>query len=246
MSSGLAGIFAEAAALWRGDRDLWIRVAAVFYFLPMLALLFFASEPPAGDPDIAPEAAMQAALDWLAANAGWFAGAWLVQALGSCVLLALLLDPARPSLGQALGRAPRLLPGFLLVRLMTLLLVAAGSFAFLLPGLYAAGRTLVAGASYIAEPERGPFAAFVAGIRRTDRRGWMLLLAGMTLVAIYFVADMLLGSVGTLLGASGAASPFVRAPFVLVSAFVGAAMGLAQVLVEAAAYRRLAAPRQGI
>lgn len=244
MNAGLAGIFAEAAALWRGDRDLWIRIAAVFFFLPMLAVRLFVPEP--DQTNVAPEAAAQAALDWIGANIGWIAGELLIQALGSCVVLVLLLDRARPALGQAIGRGLRLLPGYVLVNLAATLMVIAGLFALILPGLYAVGRTFVAGADYVAEPGRGPFGALVGGIRRTENRGWMLLLVVMALVGVNYLLLVLLGSVGAALDASGISSPLVRAPFELVTALVGSAMALAQVLVQAAAYRRLEVPRQGI
>ncbi len=194
MNAGLAGIFAEAAALWRGDRDLWIRIAAVFFFLPMLAVRLFVPEP--DQTNVAPEAAAQAALDWIGANIGWIAGELLIQALGSCVVLVLLLDRARPALGQAIGRGLRLLPGYVLVNLAATLMVIAGLFALILPGLYAVGRTFVAGADYVAEPGRGPFGALVGGIRRTENRGWMLLLVVMALVGVNYLLLVLLGSVG--------------------------------------------------
>ncbi len=235
MKLDFSGAFAEALALFRRDRDVHLWVAAFFFFLPAFAGRLFLPEPQVADLD--PDATMTALLQWFADNAHWIAAQVLVQLLGVGTLLVLLLDSARPTIAQALMRALRLLPWLLLAQLLSLALVMLGTALFVLPGFYAIGRTFLTMAILVAEPERGPFGAFGASIARTHQLGWLLAL----MAVVVYIASSVPASVG-----APASLPLAKVLLDAIGAASVAAGGLAQVLLQIAVYRQLAAPRQGM
>ncbi|QIG79121.1 hypothetical protein [Stakelama tenebrarum] len=244
MTSDFPAIIADARTMWRGNRDLLLRVAGVFFFLPALALRLFVQ--PDMVEDVTLEQAFDATMEWAASNAHWLLAAQAVELYGSALVLLLLLDRGHPTLGEAMARTSRLLPSFLLLWLLTSLLSTIGTIAFILPGIYLIGRTFVVGAALMAEPEKGPGAAFATGIRATrGGRAWLLFLG----VALWWLASAM-GSalavdVALLLDSLGA-GPIGAAAGEMLSALVSAAMTLVIVLAQAAAYRRFAESKQGI
>lgn len=233
MKLTFAGVFADAGALWRRDRDVLIRVAGVFFFLPAFASLLFLIPPDRTGLNEEEIAAQTFA--WYAATLHWHLANLLAGLFGSAVLLVLLLDPQRPTLGEAMGRALRLLPKLLIASAAALVLVLLGSMLLLVPGLYLVGRTWLTGATLVSEPERGPIEALVAGIRHTNRRGWLLFAVAMTLFAATYVAAVI-ANVATL----QLASLPVRTVIDALQAAAGAGAGVAQILLQVSAYRRLA------
>jgi hypothetical protein len=234
-----AGVFADAGVLWRANRDLLVRVASVFLFLPLLAVQLFLAYPDLTQME--PEAALRAFWDWYIQNWYWFLAAGTVQVFGQGVLFALLLDPGRPKLDAALGRALRLLPTLWAAAIGVFLIIVAGFFALILPAFYLTGRTLLTGAVVMAERQTNPIAAIADGMRRTRNNGWVLMLVTLS---VGFVV-MLAGNVLHKAELAAAGMPYADAVFGLMTAAAGAAGGLAQLLLQAAAYRALTS-RQGI
>lgn len=231
MKLGFSGLFGEAGALLRSNLDLLLRVGAVFFFLPGFAVELFVQPFEPGE--LTGEAQWAALSDWYVANIGWLLGGAVVQMFGASVMLVLLLDPARPALDAAILRALRLFPGLLAARILALLLAVAGLMLLIVPGVYAIGRTFVSGAAFVAEPGRGPIGAVGEGIRLTRGNGWTLVLALFAVSAVASLAGLpaenLARAGGPVLGA-------------LCGAVAAAAVGgasLAQLLLEAAAYRLL-------
>lgn len=242
----LARVFADAAALWRRDRDFWLRLAGFCFFLPAFAIALFVPPfemtMPVDKSDT--NAIIQQWMNMFYANAGWAIPLTVWQIYSAATMLVLVLDPARPSLAAAAQRALRSLPGLVLVYLGAALLVGFGLSAFIVPGLYMIGRTLLSQPILIAEPKLGPLGALISAIQRSRRRGWMLffVIAGPALAQ--FVALGVVGSFAAALGeATNAPVHFV---FGALQAAVVAASTLAQTLLMAAAYREVTGARQGI
>lgn len=240
------GVFADAAALWRRDRDLWVRLAGFYFFVPALAILLFV---PPNEVHIDPNPSDMSVLlrqwfEYFYANAWWSLSFTLWQVYSVGVVLILVLDPARPSVSAAIGRALRALPGLVLAYLGASVLVGAGLCAFVVPGLYLIGRTLLVQPILIAEPQVGPLGALVASVQRSHRRGWMLFFVFVSVILAQFVASSVIGSFGELAGETGS----VPVHFVVsvLEAAVFAAAALAQALLQAAAYREVAGARRGI
>jgi hypothetical protein len=240
MKLGFGGVFADAAGLWRANRDLLVRVVGVFFFLPALALQLFVT-PVVIVQDMAPEALSAALQNWLLQNWYWVLGNLLVVTFGTAVLFVLLLDTARPALDRALGRGLALLPVLALASLAAGVIVLTGMFALFLPGFYFAGRTMLTGPTVIAEPNANPLAAVAGSIRRTHGHGWMLFLIMSTVSVVIFLTEAIVGDVQLAL----ATVPGAHLVLDVAIAAVSAAGALAQLLLQAAAYRLLSA-RQGI
>lgn len=233
-------VFADAAAMWHGARDVLWPVAAVFFFLPGLALRLFLPQP---DTTGLADEALRAALDaYLTGAMPWLVGIILIQTYGAALLLLMLLDPGRPTLRAAMTRTLWLIPGLLAAQLIVAAGVALGFLAFIVPGFYLLGRTILTSASFLAAPERGSIAAAVEGFERTRGNGWLLALLLFCAYAINYLIDSVAVSISTVLAV---VNPFLTLPVTLLSAGGSAACVLALVLVQAAAYRALSAPRQG-
>ncbi|WP_109808562.1 hypothetical protein [Sphingosinithalassobacter portus] len=243
MTNDFSAIFGDARALWRANRDLLIRVGGVFLFLPAFAMQLFL--PPQEMKDVTFEQAFEATVQWAVANAHWLLLDRLVSLFGLVTLLMLLLARAESTLGETMRHALRRFPAFVLLWLLVSMLTTLGAMAFIVPGLYLAGRTFLIGAALIAEPERGPAAAFSAGIEVSRGRGWMLFLIAAIVWLVALVATGLAGDLGRAFDTLGGPI-FGGAVGSALSSVVSTAAAIAMVLLQVAAYRRLAAPRQGI
>lgn len=221
----------DVAAMWRADRALLWPVAGMFLFLPSFAALLFLPTP--GPAETLEEANRQL-FAWIGDNIVWLALEQLVMLAGGGVVYALLLDPARPTLAEALRRAVSVLPQLAAATLLALLAMVTGLFFFVLPGAYVLGRTMLVGAVVVRE-RAGPAAAIARAVALTTGRGWLLfaiqaavLLAGQ--LAVVLVSGLAPASAG------GFAGALVDA----LSAGVAAATTLVMLLVKVATYRRLA------
>jgi len=239
----LARVFADAAGLWQRDRDLWLRVAGFCFFLPALALQLFVSLPDLSG--LEKEALSNALVAWAGANASWLAALAVWQVYSCAVVLLLVLDPARPTLGAALVRTLRLMPGLSLAYLAAMLLVGTGASFFIVPGLYLFGRTYLTLPVLVAEPERGPLVALISAIQRSHRRGWLFFLIPLTAFLVQNLVGSVFAAAGGALGAAVEGTP-AHLIFGVLLAGVAAAGALAQTLLLAAAYRGITGAKQGI
>lgn len=237
----LAGVLAEARTLWRSDQELVLRIAAVLIFLPQLAVLLFLPRGPDLE-GLAGEALIRALEPWIASVWPWALAAALLQTLGQASILSLLLDPRRPSVGEAIMSALPLLPGIFLVSILIIAAQFAGFFALILPGLYVMGRSFLILPSILARPRDGLGGGIIAGIRHTHRRGWMIALIPFSiLVATQLVGQLILALAPS---AGGTISPAAMAAGAAAS-LIAALSITAHALFQAATYRVLV-PRQGI
>ena len=236
MTFSFTGVFADAGAMWRSERDVLLRVAAVFLFLPSLAAQLFLPPPDLAKADTR-EAMADAIMTWFGTWGGWFVLELIVVTYGAGVLLVLLLERSRPTVGEALIRALRLLPSLLIAWTCVLFLVSLGSMLLIVVAFYVGGRLLLVGPVVVAEPGRGPFLALIDGIRLSAWRGWLLSAVAILTVAAGQAAQLVPGMLIGALTASGNAQPLLLAPLEILSAAAAAAGWLGLVLVQAAAYR---------
>jgi hypothetical protein len=124
-----------AMALLRANRDVVLIVAAVFFFLPSLALMLFfpdyaalasgtAGTPEAVDPSKAADLAFQQMAEVFDQIKWYLLASVIVQGIGMLGLLALLTDRARPTVGEALAIGAKCLIPYILAQLLLSLLVA--------------------------------------------------------------------------------------------------------------------------
>lgn len=230
----------DAMTMLRGQRELLFTLAGALLFLPALAVEVFA--PFRTD-------AQTLELFGEDLNA-YLSGSWplllvtsLVTALGQATILALLLDPKRPTVREALGAGLSMLPLFFLLSVLVKLIWAAGFMLLIIPGFYLIGRTVLAPTAMIAEKRRNPFDALRRSLALTRGNGWAVFF----MVAVIWVVGMVLaiavarifGIVGALAGGASLAA-FVSAFF---SSLLGAALMLVLLLVYISFYRQLSAER---
>lgn len=229
----------DAMAMLKAAPDVLLTIAGFFLMLPMLLLDMTRPLVLSG----ARGTAFQEMMAWTEANIVWILAVAVVGALGRLVIFIMLLEPSRPTAGEALSAAARLLPLFVATDLLIGLLWMGGAMLFLLPWLYLIGRTFLAEPAFVADRARSPIAAIAAGFEASRGNGWRIF----SMVAIIYVAgtiltaavDSVVGVVGALAGATGLdrfLSAFVQAGF-------GAALSLALLLVGVASWRQLAQNR---
>ena len=174
------------------NRDMLIAVAGVFFLLPGLIGAVVLPVPQfAKGMDQAQliEAVTRFYIDTLP----WLVVLTLPMLVGYLTVLAMLIDPERPTVGQAIGRAVRVLPGYLAVQILFALAVSIGSgvlmgllslampqtiasIAALVAMIYPAMRMVLFGPTMMAQHTINPFRAVGQGLALT--RGAVI---GMTL-----------------------------------------------------------------
>lgn len=238
MNLRFSAVFADAGAMWHANREVLLTVVGAFVFLPVFTFNLFVAMPQLAD--LKDDALIQAMANWYAANAPWLMLTLVAQFFGSAVVLALLLDAARPTVGQAIARVVRLTPALVVALIGSGVLIGGGFLLFFVPGMYAFGRCYLVWAVVVAEPEHGAVDGFVEGLKRTHGLGWRLFALGMTVVLPFYLVANILGGLTTGLEASGTLGTAVAA---LIAATLGALASLGQLLLQAGAYRAL---KQGI
>lgn len=256
----------DAMALLRGNQQLVLIIAGVFFFLPNLALSLFMPETvTAGvpEPRAGRETDMDAAMQSFTAV---YSGIWwqivlvsLLSAVGMLALLALLTARNRPTVGEALKTgAIYLLPyvgAQILVGLIVVLLVlvpiiagsAAGPTAGVLIGLIAIVALLYINTKFsltvpviVSEETMNPVNALTRSWTLTKGNSVRLLLFYALLLVAFVVVAMVIGIVGgvfaLVLGTEGG---------LIANSIIGAALNMAAitifVAVLASVHRQLSA-----
>lgn len=231
-------IFADAAAIWRADRDLLIALAAFFFLLPALALTLFMPLP--SEPGEGQRLGGEVLILYITNNLHWIAIHRVTEMFGVVTLFVLCLDPARPTLGAAMrGALPLFLPFFVLT-VFVAVLIWGGLVLFFLPGFYVMGRCFVASVAMVAERRQDPFAALTRGFALTHGNGWMLF----TAAALLWLPSQLVGMLASSLRGPESGAVVIAATG-LITALASGALTLATSLLQIAAYRRLAGSSSG-
>jgi len=247
MKLDFATILTDAWSLFRRDRDLLLRIAAPFLFLPAFALALVVPDPPMPDP-AAGNSEAQALVwadqvtAWAGANGGWYGLAYAISFFGTSLLYALYLDRRDGALdvGTAMKRSATLFPRYLLAMLLVSLPAGAGLLLYAIPGLYILGRTMLTGPALFAEAPLGAIAAIRRSLSLTRGSGLPL----MGLAAFSYISGWLIGQpfmmVDHWMREHGQENPVVLAVVDAGAAAAAMAAGLAMALIAVSAYRRLA------
>ncbi|MES2986973.1 MAG: hypothetical protein V4808_03615 [Pseudomonadota bacterium] len=238
MRLSLAGVFADAGAMWRNHRDILSAIAGVFFVVPILGiLLLMAQGGLPTDPD--PLKLNEAVRKFYEDNLLSFLLANLMIDFGTFAVFVLFLFPGERTLGETLLLSLKRLVPFIAVDLIAAILFGIGISLFVLPGLLIFGRTWLAAPALAANPELGMLGAFRQGWQRSDRLRWMMLIGAGAVTVIAALFLILLGS--ALLGLLGAAlgnSQILEAAGYVLIAFVGGIAWVTMALIRVAAYRR--------
>jgi hypothetical protein len=235
--------WADVVAMMRSHADILLIVAGVFLFLPNFALALLAPQPVVDG----------ALANLIAVYSEYFRehGALILLLnipvwLGGAVLLALLLDPQAPTVGQALKTTLVMLPSIIVLNWMTNFALVGGFFAFIIPGLYLIGRIMLASPAQMAGRLLNPFTALQSSLNLSRGNGWritgLFLIFGLVLI----VGQAAIGAViGIILKLILPKTAFAVATGML-GAFLSALIALAIALLSAAIYRQLAGVSRGI
>ncbi len=231
----LSRVWEDAAALLKAGAPVLIPVAALFFFLPSLAVAYLMPPPPRAPGVELTLADLEAMLlpQALIAPVLW---------LGQLSVAALLVRPGAVTVRDATRTAMQL---FLPMAVMSFLIgfVALGGLVlFILPGIYLVGR-LMTTTPILATTGGGPIAALEAGWRQTAGNGLRIALLLLLTYVAALVAVLAIGGaggtilllLGKMLGLDGLAVTLATA---LTTAVQAAAM-LVMALVQVALWRQL-------
>lgn len=243
MRLSLGSALADAAALWRAEHDLIVRIVGVFYLLPILALAMLATGIALPE-QATQEQVREAVTSFYRANFVWLLTLSVALEFGTLALLNLFLQRGLTVRETLQASALRLLP-FVLLGFANGAVMQLGFTLFILPGLYVFGRTWMMGVAYAAEPERKLLGAVERGFRLSAGNGWRLALLGFGVVVTAGAAALALLIVSQMLVALTGGAQWAQAVFLVPVAAAGAAAYAAFTLVRIAAYRRLAGSSSG-
>lgn len=237
----LSGCWNDVMQLFRSNRELLLSVAGVFILLPSLTFAIFAP-PPASPPD-ADIATIYANLQgFYEANILWIVLIGLLNGFASIVMLVLMLDPARPNVGEAMRRGGSIILPYYAMGVLSGILTFLGSLAFILPGIYIFVKLIVAGPVMVAERVH----TIVAPLRRSwaltkGNSGHILiflLVVGVTAFFVYITSVTVFGII-LRLALEGAIADTLTT---LVDAVMSMLLSVLMVCVYAGIYRQLAGP----
>ncbi len=234
----------DAWGLFRRDRSLLLRLAAPFLFWPAFALGLLVPAPPLPETDGGEATARAMAwVDsvgaWAGQYGGWYFATYAIGLIGTAAILALQLSGGSVTVGEALARALKMMPRFLLAMILVALPVGAGMLLYILPGLYVAGRLLLVGPVLFAEQRMAAMAALTRSVVLTRGAGLsMAALASFIYLGGMLAAQPFLALIAVVEG-DGGGNPVALALLQGGAAAVAMAAGLAQALIAVAAYRRL-------
>lgn len=233
--------------MFRAHAELIIAIAGVFLLLPAVAAGFLIPEPVFTTTDVTGRT--RELLEHIRANAPMNFLLSIPVALGQVAILALLLDPARPTVAQALVLGATLLISFVLLNnILINLSVALGLLLLLVPGLYLLGRLVPASAAMVAERHFNPLTAYARGWQISRGNGWRIFGLIAIVMIVAWVLDLAITAVIGTVAALAFTDDVARVIDILVSALSAAVTGIVILLLTAAIYRaltdRAAAPVQ--
>ena len=228
----------DSVALLKSHTTLTGTIAAVFLFLPSLAVAWFGPapmEPPQG-------ATLEQISTTFQQNVWQMLPYQLTVAVfavvGTVAILRLWLSRTATSVGEALAFAARMIPTLIGLQILTGLIVGIGFVLLIIPGLYLIGRLALVSPLVADRGIGNPVEAIRTSWDMTRDNGWaiffFLLLVTIVIVIIMLI---LMGVVSVVTG---------TAPGIghIVSGFLESALGVAATMVtiaiSAAAYRQLA------
>ncbi len=259
----------QALGLIAGNGSTVTVVAGVFFFIPYLALMLFMPQMAGGLEMQAQNGDMDAAM---AAMSGFYARYWwvfvlmlLIQTIGMVSLIALLADRSRPTVGEAIASAVKLLPTYIAASLITglaavlvlgiIAAIGAASGSHVAIILVSIVAVIVMIYAYIKislftpvlalERTYNPIALLTRSWRLTKGNSFRLLLFyALLTIAFIVVSTVITLILGLVFGLFGAEIALVGNA--LVAAAINAAFVTIFLAVLAAIYRQLAAERVSV
>lgn len=228
----------DSLALLKSHSALTGTIAAVFLFLPALAVAWFGPAPiePAAGADL------QQVIATLRENVWQMLPYQLVVALftlvGTIAILRLWLARAATSVGEALTFAATLLPTMIGVQIVTGVMMGIGLVLLVIPFLYLVGRLALVSPVAADRGLYNPLEIIGTSWRLTKNNGWAIFFFLFLVMVVVFIAMMIVGGIiGILANTDAGVGKMLGG---VVEAGFGALGGLISIAISAAAYRQLA------
>lgn len=238
MKLSIERAWSDAIALLRGHAEFLLPIYGLFALVPAVAIaLLLPMETSSG---ATAQDLLQAFQNYFASNIHWILLSGLLTAFAAATVLVTLSDPARPTVGQAMGRALALTPAFYVLTIISNIAIGMGLFLLIVPGLYLLGRLTLGHVHMAAERRMNPFWALGASWNTSRGNGWRIAFLIVLIFVVGLIAGMaagaVLGVVGGLLGGAETA----RTVNIVTTTLFSTITGLLILLVQLAAYRQLA------
>lgn len=235
-------VWDDARVMGAANKDLLAAISGMFVLLPSVIGSLLVKQPSEAPKDLPAEQAYRQLIDFYADNWPVFVGLGIAVSFGLLTMLALLLRPERPTVGESLKAAVIVLPGYVLASLLQGFALGFGFLLFILPGLYVMARLCLIGAVAAAEQCTNPFEQLRRSWTMTRSNGWrilvMLMILYVTAEIISIVATTLVGLVGELALPQDLANLGVG----VVGGLISAGLAMFVALLTAAIYRAATEP----
>lgn len=230
----------DSLVLLRSHSALTGAIAAVFLFLPTLAVSWFGPAPIEPATGATFDQIVQAMRANFRQELPYQLLIALVAAVGGVGILRLWLARTGTSVSDALGFALKMLPTMIAVQILTGLAMGIGFILLVVPGLYLIGRLALVSAVVADRNVANPLTAIGDSWALTKENGWriffFLFLVGLVIVIVTLILG---GVVGAIFGIEEGIGLILTG---LIEATLAAVGGLVSLAITAATYRQLAAP----
>ena len=223
--------------LLRSHSALTGAIAAVFLFLPTLAVSWFGPQPIQPADGATFDQIMQAMQTTMRQALPYQLIVAMIAAVGGVGILRLWLARSGTSVSEALGFALKMLPTMIGVQILAGLAMLVGFILLIIPALYLMGRLALVSAFVADRNIANPVTAISESWSLTKDNGWriffFLFLVGLVIGVLALIIGGVVGAIfGTTEGAGLILTGLVEAGFATVS-------GLVSVAICAATYRQL-------
>lgn len=228
----------DSLTLLKSHSALTGTIAAVFLFLPALAVAWFGPAPIEPQPGASVEQMVAAFRDYIWQIIPYQLGVALFTIIGTIAILRLWLSRTGTSVGEALTFALMLLPTMIGVQIVTGLMLGVAILLLIIPFLYLVGRLALVAPVAADRGFRNPFEIIGTSWKLTEGNGWIIFLFFLLVMLVVFVAMVIVGSIIGIVGSTDAG--FGRILGGVVEAGFGTVGSLISIAISAAVYRQLA------
>lgn len=238
MKLSIERAWSDAIALLRNHAELLLPIYGLFVLVPSVAVALLLPMDAQGETPQQLVAAFQA---YFAKNIHWLLLSGLLSAFAAATVLVTLADPARPTVGQAMGRALALTPAFYLYTIMINIPIFIGFLLLIAPGLYLLGRVTLGRVHMAAERRMNPFWALGASWNTSSGNGWRIAFLTALIFVVGLIAGMAAGAVFGVVGGLLGGAETAKTVNIVTTTLFSTITGLIILLIQLAVYRQLAA-----
>lgn len=244
MKLNLERVWGDAMQQLRGHGDWLLPVYGLFAFVPAAAVALLLPMEASGQ--ATPQQLMAAFQAYFATNIHWLILSGLLSAFATATILIALSDGAKPTVGQAMGRAVALVPAFYLLTIIANIVIGMGLFLLIVPGIYLLGRLTLGHVHMAAERRMNPLWALGASWNTSSGNGWRIAFMTVLIFVIGLIAGLAAGAVLGVIGGLVGGPEAAKTVNVIATTLFSTITGLVILLVQLAIYRQLAgAPEAG-